>query len=38
MERRVLAVLNEQSRVSREGDKLVISAAGGERLEFVQAK
>lgn len=38
IERRVLAAFNESSRVSREGEKLVFSTAGGDRLEFVEAK
>lgn len=35
VERRVLAVLNEQGRATREGDKLVLVGPGGERFEFV---
>jgi heat shock protein HslJ len=38
IERRVLAALNDQSRVTREGNKLVFVGAGGERFEFVEAK
>lgn len=38
IERRVIAALNEQSHVSREGNKLVFTTAGGDRLEFVEAR
>ena len=38
IERRVLAVLTPQARVTREGGRLVFTAASGERLEFVEAK
>jgi heat shock protein HslJ len=38
IERRVIAALNEQSSVTREGNKLVFTTAGGERFEFVEAR
>jgi heat shock protein HslJ len=38
IERRVIAALNERSRVSREGNKLVFTTADGERLEFAEAR
>ena len=38
IERRVMAVLTPQARVTREGNRLVFTGAGGERLEFVEAK
>jgi heat shock protein HslJ len=38
VERRVLAALNGQSRVTREGDRLTISAPGAETLHFVEAR
>lgn len=37
VERKFVAVLGEQSRVTREGDKLVIVAPNGDRFEFVAA-
>jgi heat shock protein HslJ len=37
VERRVLAVLGDESRVSREGSKLVIVSPTGERFEFKPA-
>ena len=33
-----MAVLTHEANVTREGDRLVFTAAGGERLEFVEAK
>ena len=38
VERRVLAGFGEFSRVAREGDKLVLTARGGERVEFVEVR
>lgn len=38
MERRVLAVLTREARVTREGSRLVVTGPGGERIEFVEAK
>lgn len=38
IERRVLAVLTEKARVTREGGRLVFTAPDGQRLEFVEAK
>ena len=38
LERRVVAALNEQSRVSREGAKLVFVSPAGDRFEFTEAK
>ncbi len=38
MEKRLLATLTPQSRVTREGGRLVFTAPGGERLEFVEVK
>ena len=38
IERRVMAVLTPQARVTREGNRLVFTAPGGQRLEFVEAK
>ena len=38
VERRVLAALNERSRVARDGAKLVFTGSTGERFEFVEAK
>jgi heat shock protein HslJ len=37
VERRVMAVLNEQGRVTRQGDKLVITSPAGDKFEFVLA-
>jgi heat shock protein HslJ len=37
VERRLMAVLNEQARVNREGERLVITGPGGDRFEFVPA-
>jgi heat shock protein HslJ len=37
IERRVVAALNEQSRVTRESGKLVFTTSAGERFEFVAA-
>ncbi len=37
VEKRVLAVLGNESRITREGERLVITAPGGERFEFVPA-
>ncbi|MGZ5102015.1 MAG: META domain-containing protein [Usitatibacter sp.] len=37
IEKRVLAVLGDKSRVTREGAKLVLVAPGGERFEFNEA-
>lgn len=37
IEKRVLAVLGEASRVSREGSRLVITSPTGERFEFAPA-
>ena len=37
-ERRVMAVLTPQARVTREGNRLVFTGAGGQRLEFVESK
>ena len=37
LERRVLAVLVDRSRMTREGAKLIVASPGGERLEFVEA-
>lgn len=38
IEKRVLATLNERSRVSRQGTRLVTTAPGGERFEFSEVK
>jgi heat shock protein HslJ len=38
VERRLLNALNEKSRVTRDGAKLVFTGEGGERFEFVEAK
>ena len=38
IEKRVLAVMGEKSRVWRDGDRLVIEAPGGARFEFREAK
>lgn len=38
IERRVLAVLTAQARVTREGGRLVFTAPDGQRFEFVEAK
>ncbi|MGZ5036345.1 MAG: META domain-containing protein [Usitatibacter sp.] len=38
IERRVLAVLNERSRATREANKLVFTGPAGERVEFVEAR
>ena len=38
LERRVLAAVNDQSRVSREGAKLVFLSPSGARFEFVQVR
>ena len=38
IERRVLAALSEQSRVTRDGAKLLFLGSTGERFEFVEAK
>ena len=37
IERRVLAALNDQARVKREGAKLVMVGPAGERFEFTEA-
>jgi heat shock protein HslJ len=37
IERRVVAALNEQSRVTREAGKLVFTTSTGERFEFIAA-
>lgn len=37
VERRVLAVLGDNSRVTREGNKLILTGPGGARFEFVEA-
>jgi heat shock protein HslJ len=37
VERRVLAVLGENARVTREGNKLILTGPGGARFEFVEA-
>lgn len=37
LEKRVLAVLVDRSRVTRQGDKLVLVGPGGERFEFNEA-
>jgi heat shock protein HslJ len=37
MEKRVLAALVDRSRITREGDKLVLVSPGGDRFEFVEA-
>lgn len=37
IEKRVLEVLGDKSRVTREGAKLVLVAPGGERFEFTEA-
>jgi heat shock protein HslJ len=38
IERRVLAAVNEQSRVTRDGARLVFLGSSGGRFEFVEAK
>ena len=38
IERRVLAALSEQSRVTRDGAKLVFLGSSGARFEFVEAR
>lgn len=38
VEKRLLAALGEDSRVRREGSRLVLSAPGGARFEFSEAK
>jgi heat shock protein HslJ len=38
LERRVLAALSEQSRITREGAKLVFVSPAGDRFEFLEAK
>ena len=38
VEKRLLAVLGDNSRVRREGSRLVLSAPGGARFEFAEAK
>lgn len=38
IERRVLAALNEQARVTREADRLVFTTPAGERVEFAEAR
>jgi heat shock protein HslJ len=38
IERRVVAALNEHSRITREADRLVFTTSAGERLEFVEAR
>jgi heat shock protein HslJ len=38
IERRVLASLNDQARVNREGAKLVMVGPSGERFEFTEAR
>jgi heat shock protein HslJ len=38
VEKRLLASLGEDSRVRREGSRLVLSAPGGARFEFAEAK
>jgi heat shock protein HslJ len=37
VERRLMAVLNGEARVNREGERLVITGPGGDRFEFVAA-
>jgi heat shock protein HslJ len=37
VERRVLAVLGEKARVTREGNKLILTGPDGARFEFVEA-
>jgi heat shock protein HslJ len=37
IERRVVAALSEQSRVTREAERLVFTTAAGDRVEFVEA-
>ena len=37
-ERRVLAVLTPEARVTREANRLVVTGARGERIEFAEAK
>jgi len=37
IERRVLAVLGEKTRVTREGNKLILSGPDGARFEFLEA-
>jgi heat shock protein HslJ len=38
IERRVVAALNDKSRVTREAERLVFTTAAGERVEFVEAR
>jgi heat shock protein HslJ len=38
IERRVVAALNEQSRITREAERLVFTTAAGERVEFVEVR
>ena len=38
VEKRVLATLNERSRLARQGGRLVATAPGGERFEFAEVK
>jgi heat shock protein HslJ len=38
IERRFVAALNEQSRVTREGDNLVFTTPAGERVEFTEVR
>jgi heat shock protein HslJ len=38
IERRVLAALNEQARVTREAGRLVFTTPAGERVEFAEAR
>jgi heat shock protein HslJ len=38
IERRFVAALNEQSRVTREGDRLVFTTPAGERVEFAEVR
>lgn len=38
IEKRVLAVMGDASRVQRRGDRLVVEAPGGARFEFVEVK
>jgi hypothetical protein len=37
IERRLIASVNEQARVTREGGKLVMVGPSGERFEFIEA-
>ena len=38
IERRVLAALNQQARVTREAGRLVFTTPAGERVEFAEAR